>query len=98
MTVENSKPRIDIKKFALWMSEVTNNSKCPFCQNEYWSAINGASFVGCALPFGDGKGDMYMTGTPVLPLVCKTCNFVRNVALTPELLERVLEEEPSDTQ
>lgn len=98
MTVENRKPRIDILKFATWMGEVTKSSKCPFCQSEYWSAINGADFVGCALPYGDGKGDMYLAGTPILPLVCKQCNFVRTIALTPDLLARVLEEEPSDSK
>lgn len=98
MTVQNRKPRIDITKVATWIGEVTTTTKCPFCPSTAWSAINGADFVGCALPYGDGKGEMYMVGTPVLAMFCKQCNFVRTIALTPEVLTRVLEEEPSASE
>lgn len=93
MSVENPKPRINIDKFAKWLNENTKSSKCPFCQGIHWEAINGSQYVGCALPYGDGLGDMYMSGYAVLPLVCAKCKFVRNIALTKELLELTLEDE-----
>ena len=93
MSVGNPKPRINIEKFAQWLKEKTKTSECPFCKGNHWEAINGSHYVGCAIPFGDGRGDMYMSGYPVLPLVCAQCKFVRNVALTEELLELTLEDE-----
>lgn len=94
MTVENAKPRINIGKVADWLSERATTTKCPFCDSEHWSAVNGPGFVGSALPYGDGKGDMYMGGYPVLALLCRKCNFVRNIALTPDFLEQVIEDAP----
>lgn len=96
MTVENRKPRINIKKLGDWIDANTATAECPFCKESGWSAANGADFVGCAIPFGDGKGDMYMSGFPVLPLICRKCNFVRNIALTPGLLEKILEKDSDD--
>jgi len=93
MTVENKKPRINIHKMAAWLGERCKTSECPFCKGTRWEAVNGAGFVGSAIPYGDGKGDMYMGGYPVLILVCPTCNFMRNIALTSEVLEIVLEDE-----
>ncbi len=92
MALENAKPGINIEKLAGWLAERTTSSKCPFCSNHNWSAVNGSGHVGSALPYGDGKGDMYIGGYPVLALVCKNCNFVRNIALTPSLLEIVIED------
>lgn len=34
---------------------------------------------------------MYMSGVPVLPLICKKCKFVRTIALTDDFLQEVLE-------
>ena len=98
MSVENTKPRINIEKVAEWLNERTSTTKCPFCEGVHWSAVNGSGFVGSVIPFGDGKGDMYMGGSPVLSLVCRKCNFVRNIALTPALLEIVLEGEQIATE
>lgn len=93
MALENAKPRINIEKLALWLGERTTTTKCPFCECLNWSAINGSGHVGSALPYGDGRGDMYMGGYPVLALACRNCNFVRTIALTPSLLE-IIEEPP----
>lgn len=93
MTVENRKPRIDIKKMGNWLTERCKTSECPFCKGTRWEAVNGADVTGNAIPYGDGKGDMYMVGYPVLILVCPTCHFLRNIALTPDVLEVVLEDE-----
>ncbi|MNE02296.1 hypothetical protein D3C76_818020 [compost metagenome] len=93
MTVENSKPRIDIQKMAAWLNDRCKTSECPFCKGLRWEAVNGSQFVGNAMPYGDGKGDMYLGGFPTLILRCHTCNFMRNIALTPEVLEIVLEDE-----
>lgn len=95
MSVENPKPRINIEKFAEWIRENTKTSACPFCSGTRWEAINGAHYVGCAMPFGDGEGEMFMSGIPVLPLVCAGCKFVRNIALSKELLALTLEDEQS---
>lgn len=93
MSVGNPKPRINIEKFGEWLQKKTTNSECPFCKGRHWEAINGSQYVGCAMPYGDGYGDMYMTGYAVLPLVCTKCNFVRNIALTKDLLDLTLEDE-----
>ena len=98
MSVENVKPGINIGKLAEWLAERTTTTKCPFCDNHNWSAVNGAGHVGSALPYGDGKGDMYMAGYPLVALVCRNCNFVRNIALTPSLLEIVAEDPQSASE
>ncbi|WP_223466207.1 hypothetical protein [Pseudomonas sp. GL-RE-26] len=98
MTVENRKPRINIEKMSEWLNARIKTNECPFCKQTRWEAINGTAFVGCAIPYGDGRGEMYLGGYPVLPLICTTCNFVRNIALTSEVLEQVLEDEQIATQ
>lgn len=92
MTVENRKPKINIQKLGAWLSERTVTEECPFCKTSGWTAINGSDFLGCAMPYGNGEGDMYMTGVPMLALICRKCHFVRNIALSPSLLKAVLEE------
>lgn len=96
MTLENGRPRIDIGRVAEWLTERGASSECPFCRNTRWEAVNGSGHIGNAFPYGsDGKGDMYFGGYPVLLLMCSRCNFVRPVALTPELQALVVEEESS---
>lgn len=95
MAVEEQKeePRkIDLAKLNAWIRENTTNGKCPFCDTNSWSVPNAPGVLGVALPWGDGKGDMYMTGLPVLPITCKKCFFVRQISLTEENLEKILED------
>lgn len=98
MAIENLKPRISIVKLSNWLNTHTKTSECPFCSCNKWEAINGPNYVGCAMPYGDGEGEMYLEGLPILPLVCAECRFVRSIALTKELLEQVLEDESSDSE
>lgn len=91
MSVENTKPRINAKKLEAWLNAHCKSNECPFCKEADWTVVSAHNFVGCALPFGDGKGDMYMTGIPIVPLLCKKCYFIRNIALIPSLLNEVLE-------
>ncbi len=99
MTVENAQPRINIQRVAQWLGEKGAASECPFCKNIRWEAVNGSAYVGNAIPFSpDGKGDMFISGYPVLLLMCSRCNFVRHLALTPELHAFVVEGEPSADQ
>lgn len=92
MTVENKRPKINIAKMAEWLGK-KGGSQCPFCKHEQWEAVNGSTFVGSAIPFGDGEGDLYMAGLPVLLLICKNCYFVRPVSLKKDLLELVIDKD-----
>lgn len=99
MTVENGRPRINIGKVADWLAGRGASSECPFCRHTRWEAVNGSGHIGNAVPYGsDGKGDMYLGGYPILLLMCGKCNFVRPLALTPELQASVIEGEPSADQ
>lgn len=95
MSIQSQPPkarRVNLAKFDDWLKKNTSSCKCPFCQGEDWILPNSDTLVGCAIPWGNGTGDMYMTGMPVLPLVCKKCLFVRPISLTRELQAEVLEE------
>ncbi|MGA4640571.1 MULTISPECIES: hypothetical protein [Stutzerimonas stutzeri subgroup] len=94
MSVENQRHRINIARMAEWLGKRGVN-QCPFCKKEQWEAVNGSTFVGSAIPFGDGEGDMYMAGLPVLLLTCMNCYFVRPISLKKDLLDLVLEKDDS---
>lgn len=90
--------RISLAKLTVWINENKISNKCPFCETSEWTVPQNDTILGCALPWGDGKGDMFMTGMPVIVLVCNKCFFVRPMALDRGLREIITEEIDNATQ
>lgn len=87
--------KLNLDKFNKWIRDNSISNVCPFCQTSDWSVPVDTGILGCALPWGDGRGDMYMTGLPILPLTCKKCFFVRSIALDQSFMNLVTED-PQD--
>jgi hypothetical protein len=93
--VKSSPRKLSLEKFNKWIEENKISNTCPFCQTNDWSVPVDTGILGCALPWGDGCGEMYMTGLPILPLTCKKCFFVRPIVLSNSLVSLVTED-PED--
>lgn len=85
---------INLKKLGAWLDERKAKSACPICDQKGWSMLNDGWHVGNAIPFGDGKGDMFIRGFPVLTMFCNNCHFVKQIALDKRLLAEVSNDEP----
>jgi hypothetical protein len=90
--------KIDLAKLSSWMDQHSISSKCPFCESTSWTVPQNDSIVGNAFPWGDGWGDMFMTGMPVISMVCNKCYFVRTMALDRGLREIVAGDIENDPQ
>lgn len=73
--------RISLTKLGAWLEENRISSKCPFCSTNSWTVPQNETVVGCAIPWGDGWGEMFTGGMPVIAMVCNKCFFVRQLAL-----------------
>ncbi|MHA7916481.1 hypothetical protein [Alloalcanivorax xenomutans] len=94
MSKEPPKPKIDARKLGVWLDSRGAKVECPICGHKKWSALTGANHVGNVLPYGNGEGQQYMDGFPILTLFCQNCLFIKNIALTEELLAEVRSDEP----
>lgn len=89
---ENKKFRISLSKLTAWVEENQISSNCPFCGTSSWTVPQNSTIIGCAFPWGDGWGEMFTGGMPVVPLVCNKCFFVRSMALDRGLRDIIAEE------
>lgn len=88
----NKRHRINLDKVEEFFLGLGIPSTCPFCNGTVWEVPNAASIGGNALPWGTGTGDMFMTGLPILVLVCEKCKFVRQHSLFNDSIPGALEE------
>jgi hypothetical protein len=59
-----------------WLKENTTNQACPFCGHEKWHYLDVVNLIASNL------GEVYVRGpnAPMVPLVCKHCNYTRLLA------------------
>ncbi|WP_430293011.1 hypothetical protein [Pseudomonas sp. B1-22] len=84
MTVETEKPKVpklDLKKFQAALNEKSVRDTCPMCGTNKWTYPGAPKIVGLSLPHGDIDGELYMSGMPVIHLMCQNCGFMRLHAL-----------------
>jgi hypothetical protein len=84
--------RINVEKIQNFFDENGISMECPICKTDEWNIPNGKSVGGNALPWGTGTGDMFMTGLPVLVMICTKCKFVRQHSLLEDDIPGAIEE------
>jgi len=95
---------VDWEGLASFLKSKGAKNECPLCESTSWSIPTPTSgnIVGLTIPWGNGEGEMYMQGLPVLPLFCNQCYFVKQLALVGDLKEFVVtispKAEPSGSQ
>jgi len=93
MRADRPTTRLDIQKLGTWLDSRKAKTNCPICSHKKWLALNGEGYIGNALPYGDGTGEMYPTGFPILTLFCQNCHFVKSIAITDDLLGEITSDE-----
>jgi hypothetical protein len=89
---EVKRRRINIEKVLEFFGTNEIPVTCPVCETDAWEIPNAQSIGGNALPWGTGTGDMYMTGLPVLVMICTKCKFVRQHSLLNDAIPGAIEE------
>lgn len=84
--------RLNVDNVLEFFSANDVSLECPICKTEEWEIPNAQSAGGNALPWGTGAGDMFMTGLPVLVMICSKCKFVRQHSLLNDAIPGALEE------
>jgi hypothetical protein len=56
-----------------WLKDNTSSQTCPFCGHDGWHILDVANLA------ASKNGDLQLSGPnlPVVPLVCKRCNYTR---------------------
>lgn len=84
--------RINIEKIQDFFDSNGISVECPICKTDEWQIPFAKSIGGNAIPWGTGAGDMFMTGLPVLVMVCTKCKFVRQHSLLDDAIPGAIEE------
>lgn len=79
--IDRVKFEVDLDRLQTYLNTHTKTEKCPFCECEDWSIPVTGRISLNGLPWGNAKGDLYMTGLPVLTLTCNNCAFIRMISL-----------------
>lgn len=90
-TVQGKRHRINIEKVQDFFDTHGISVECLVCKTDEWRIPHAHSTGGNALPWGTGAGEMYMTGLPVLVMICKKCKFVRQHSLLDDDLPGAVE-------
>lgn len=92
MSEQPIRRRINIGKVQEFFDSREISMECPICKTSQWNIPNAHSAGGNALPWGTGAGDMFMTGLPLLVMICKKCNFIRQHSLLEDSIPGAIEE------
>lgn len=95
MAVETTTPKkevLNIPKLNAWLAEVGASSTCPFCQSVNWEVAVPEDAFSASLPWCNPRGELFMSGLPVIPLICTKCRFVRPVAVHESVRKSVFDE------
>jgi hypothetical protein len=84
--------RINLEKVQEFFDTQKISIECPICKNDKWSVPYAQSIGGNTIPWGSGDGNMFMTGIPVLVMVCSKCKFVRQHSLVDNDIPGAVEE------
>lgn len=90
--IQGKRRRINLEKVEQFFTSNAIPVGCPICGNESWHVPNAQSAGGNAIPWGTGNGDMFMTGLPVLVMICSKCKFVRQHSLVDDAIPGAIEE------
>ncbi len=95
MAVDATAPKkevLNIPKLNAWMSEISASATCPFCKTDAWEIAIPEGVCSSALAWCNARGELFMSGLPVIPLICKKCRFVRPIAIHESVREAIFDE------
>lgn len=89
---EKKRTRINLVAVEKYFQDNEISMECPICKTSSWGIPNAQSIGGNAIPWGTGDGNMFMTGLPVLIMICAKCKFVRQHSLLENSIPGAIEE------
>ena len=92
MSDEAKRRRINLPKVMEFFANNEIPTDCPVCHTDSWQVPYAKSIGGNAIPWGTGDGNMFMTGIPVLVMICAKCKFVRMHSLVDGDIPGAIEE------
>lgn len=89
---QQKRTRLNLEVIEKFFEDNEISMECPICKTSSWGIPNSQSIGGNAIPWGPGDGNMFMTGLPVLVMVCAKCKFVRQHSLLKNGIPGAVEE------